>query len=73
MKTYKNLYPKLCSEENLALAFKKARKRKSKKPYVIEFENDLDNNLELLRIELLSDTYTPKPLRTFIIREWQQK
>ena len=29
MKTYKSLYPKLCSEKNIALAFKKAQKRKS--------------------------------------------
>lgn len=69
MKTYKNLYAKLCSKENIALAFKKARKRKTKKPYVIEFKNNLDENLELLRWELLSDTYKPRPLRTFIVRE----
>ncbi len=69
MKTYKNLYPKLCSEENLALAFKKAQKRKSTKPYVIEFKNNLNENLELLRLELLSDTYEPRPLKTFVIRD----
>ncbi len=69
MKTYKNLYSKLCSEENLVLAFKKARKRKSRKPYVIEFESNLDNNLELLRLELLSEKYKPRPLRTFIVRD----
>ncbi len=69
MKTYKNLYPKLCSRENIALAFKKAQKRKTQKPYVIEFKNNLIENLELLRLELLSETYKPKPLRTFIIRD----
>ncbi len=69
MKTYKNLYQELCSEENIALAFKKARKRKSKKPYVIEFEGNLKENLELLRSELLDESYQPKPLRTFIVRE----
>ncbi len=69
MKTYKNLYQELCSEENIALAFKKARKRKSKKPYVIEFENNLKQNLQLLRTELLFNCYQPKPLRTFIIRD----
>lgn len=37
MKTYKNLYEKLCSLENLNLAFKEARKRKSKRFYVIKF------------------------------------
>ncbi len=69
MKTYKNLYQKLCSEENLALAFRKARKRKSLKPYVIEFEKNLEENLQSLRTELLLNSYQPKPLRTFIIRE----
>ncbi len=69
MKTYKNLYQEFCSTENIALAFKKAQKRKSKKHYVIEFENNLNENLESLRLELLSNTYKPKPLRTFIIRD----
>ncbi len=69
MKTYKNLYQELCSEENIALAFKKAQKRKSRKLYVIEFKNNLDKNLKLLRLELLSEIYSPRPLRTFIIRE----
>ncbi len=69
MKTYKNLYQELCSKENLSLAFKKAQKRKSRKPYVIEFNNNLNENLELLKLELLSNKYQPKPLRTFVIRE----
>ncbi len=69
MKTYKNLYPKLCSKENLALAFEKAQKRKSNKYYVIEFKNNLEENLEFLRLELLWNTYKPKPLKTFIIRD----
>ena len=69
MKTYKNLYPKLCSKENIALAFKKAQKRKSRKPYVIEFKNNLNENLEALRLELLSNIYKPRPLKTFIIRD----
>ncbi len=69
MKTYKNLYQELCSKENIALAFKKAQKRKSRKPYVIEFKNNLDENLKILRDKLLSDEYQPKPLRTFVIRD----
>ncbi len=69
MKKYKNLYQELCSKENLALAFKKAQKRKSRKPYVIEFNNNLNENLKILREELLSEEYKPKPLRTFVIRD----
>jgi len=41
------LYEELCSYENLELAFKKARRGKTLKPYVIEFENKLDENLQL--------------------------
>ncbi len=69
MKKYKNLYQELCSVENIELAFKKAQKRKSNKPYVIEFKNNLDENLKLLREELLSEVYQPRPLRTFVIRD----
>lgn len=69
MKTFKNLYQNLCSYENLYLAFKKARKRKTLKPYVIKFEKDLKNNLLQLRMELLFHSYKPMPLKTFILRD----
>ena len=69
MKTYKRLYQKLCSKENIALAFIKAKKRKSRKPYVIEFEKKLSENLESIRLELLDESYKPRPLKTFIVRE----
>lgn len=69
MRTYSDLWNRLCSEENLFLAYKKARKHKTLKPYVIEFEFDLQNNLSLLRTELLLHAYQPKPLQTFIIHD----
>ncbi len=69
MKTYKNLYSKIISYENLFLAWQKARKEKTKKEYVIEFEKDLEVNLIELREELLSQNYDPKPLITFILRD----
>lgn len=62
-------YEKLCSYQNLELAWKKARKHKTLKPYVVEFEKNLKDNLSLLRIELLLHSYRPKPLETFIIRD----
>ncbi len=52
VKTYKNLYSKLCSLENLKLAWRKARKRKTLKPDVINFENNLKENLLQLRSDL---------------------
>ncbi|MBU0470380.1 MAG: hypothetical protein KKA62_01625 [Nanoarchaeota archaeon] len=69
MKSYRNIYPKVCSSENINLAWKKARKRKTLKRYVVDFEKDIENNLNILRIELLLHSYRPKPLRTFILRD----
>ncbi len=69
MKPYRNLWQELCSNENLQLAFRKARKHKTLKPYVIEFEKTLEENIALLRTELLLHSYRPKPLETFILRD----
>ena len=69
MKTYNKLYEQICSMNNLANAWKEARKGKTKKLYVIEFEKDLRKNLLQLREELLNQTYKPKPLVTFILRD----
>ena len=69
MKTYTNLYSKVCNSENLFLAWKKARKGKTKKPYVIEFEANLRENLLQLQKELRDQTYSPQPLKTFILRD----
>ena len=69
MKRHGNLYGYICSYENLECAYKKARKHKTTKDYVIEFEKDLTNNLPLLRSELLLHSYKPKPLVNFVIRD----
>ena len=69
MKTYKNLYQKLYSHENLYLAYKKARKRKTKKIYVLKFEQNLKENLLSLQQELINKTYSPHLLKQFIIRD----
>ena len=63
------LYEKLCTYENLLLAYQKARKGKTQKVYVLKFEKELKNNLTQLQTELLKQTYAPKPLKTFIIRD----
>jgi RNA-directed DNA polymerase len=67
--TSRNLYNEICSSENLKLAFKKASKRKTFKPYVIEFAKNLKENLQQLRTELLLHSYRPKRLKTFILRD----
>ncbi|MFH1073267.1 MAG: reverse transcriptase domain-containing protein [Nanoarchaeota archaeon] len=69
MKTYGHLWDGLCSYENLEIAYKKARKHKTKKQYVLEFEKNLEENLLQLRAELRSQAYQPAPLKTFILRD----
>ncbi len=64
-----SIYEQVCAYENLKLAEKKARKRKTLKQYVIEFERELDKNLLALQRELRDQEYKPKPLETFIIRD----
>ncbi len=69
MKTYNNLYAQICNIKNLYLAYKKARKGKTKKDYVINFEKDLWKNLLKLQEELKNQTYSLLPLKTFILRD----
>ncbi len=69
MKTYTKLYEKICSYDNLELAYRKARKRKSSRPDVQEFELKLKENLQKLQQELVTETYQPLPLKTFILRD----
>ena len=66
---HRDLWQELCSYDNLCLAFKKARKHKTLLYYVIEFENNLERNILLLRSELLFHCYCPKPLVSFIIKD----
>jgi len=69
MKTYKNLYGQIYSKKNLILAYKKARKGKSKKNYVKDFEMELRANIKKLQNELENQTYKPNPLEIFILRD----
>lgn len=69
MKTRKNLYDKLCSYDNIYLAYKKARKGKVKKDSVTEFDKNLEQNIRKLQEELINLTYNPHPLKRFIVRD----
>lgn len=69
MVNYRDLWQELCGYHNLELAFKKARKHKTLRPCVLEFEADLHNYLLSLRTELLLHSYRPKLLQTFIIHD----
>ena len=69
METFIHLYSALCSYDNLYLAWRKARKRKTLKEYVLAFETNLEDNLKELQYELETFTYKPSPLTTFVIRD----
>jgi len=69
MITYNRLYEKINSLDNLLLAWRNARKHKTKKDYVILFESNLRENLLSLHRELKDETYKPEPLKTFILRD----
>lgn len=69
MKTYRNIYEKIISFENLILAWQNARKSKTAKLYVVKFEENLFCNLMTLHYELNYRTYMPQPLETFILRD----
>ncbi|MBU1103890.1 MAG: reverse transcriptase/maturase family protein [Nanoarchaeota archaeon] len=69
MKTYNNLYQQIYSMGNLTIAWRKARKDKTGREDVVEFEEDLIRNLLNLHYELKNQTYKPRELRTFILQD----
>ena len=69
MKTYKHLYPQLCSFDNLLIAYYKARKGKRGKTHVAGFERNFEERLFLLQNELLAKIYTPGAYASFYVHE----
>jgi RNA-directed DNA polymerase len=67
MKIYHNLYPQICTFENLHSAFRKAAKGKRGRPDVAAFEFDLEANLLRLQTELRDQAYSPRPYYSFLI------
>ncbi len=51
------------------VAWRKARKGKTKKDYVKEFEENTIKNILYLHYELKNKSYSPKPIKTFILRD----
>ncbi len=69
MKTYKHLFEKLVSIENLQDAYWKARKHKFNNPAVREFEKHAKLHLAVLHKEIRTRTYRPQPLKMFILHD----
>lgn len=69
MITYNNLYKELYSIENLTRAYLKARRGKTKKNYVVNFNKNLETNLLQLQSELKDKSYYPCDLKKFVVRD----
>ncbi|MFQ5595092.1 MAG: hypothetical protein ACE5HA_13180 [Anaerolineae bacterium] len=69
MKTYRNLYPRVCDWDNIYLAYRKARKGKRGRPPAASFEYHLESNLVELNQQLVAKTYTPGDYHSFYIHE----
>ena len=72
-KTFNNLYPRICSLENLYAATRTARKRKTRKEYVERFELHRERFVRRLQEELESGSYRPGGYRQFYIHEPKQR
>ena len=67
MKRFKNLWQQIISFENLYLASRKAQKSKRFRDNVLEFNDQIENNLFQLQHELETKTYQPGEYHTFRI------
>lgn len=66
-KTFNNLFEKICSFDNLHLAYLKARKSKRYNNEILEFSYNIEKNLLKLRDDLLNQTYKHGGYREFIV------
>jgi len=73
MKRIGNLYDKVCSLENLNLAFYKARQGKASQYGVKLFEKDAESNIAQLQEELISGTYRTSPYSIFTIYDPKER
>jgi len=73
MKTYNNLFEKICSFENLHLAYLKARKGKRYRKEILRFSYDLEKNLLQIEKELRNQTYQHGNYREFIVCDLKKR
>lgn len=73
MKTYNNLYKEIYNFDNLHNAYLKARKCKRFKHEVLEYSNNLEENLLQLHNVLIHNMYEPSPYRSFIVKEPKER
>jgi len=67
------MFKKICSFENLHLAYLKARKCKRYRNEILKFSYNLEENLLQLQYELLNQTYCHGPYRKFIVYDIKKR
>ena len=73
MKTYKNLYSRICEFDNIHRAYLKARKAKRYKAEVLRFSANLEENLINLQNHLIWKSYRPARYKLFTIYEPKER
>ena len=73
MKRIGNLYEKICEIDNLYLAYNKASQGKEKSYGVRLFEKNLNNNINELQKELISETYVTSEYSVFMIHDPKER
>lgn len=73
LKTHNKLYAKIYDFENLHKAYLCARKNKRYKREVLEFGNNLEENLIQLQNELIHESYTASAYRQFMVYEPKER
>lgn len=73
MKRYNDLYSQICTRDNVFLAYQNAKKKKKKTRSVLEFEKDLENNLESVYQDLKNETYKISEYRMFTVYEPKER
>ena len=69
MKRHNNLFPQIISVENLFSAYRGAKRGKSTRPTVKNFDNNVMNNLALIQQSLINRTFTTSEYRVKTIFE----
>lgn len=73
MKTYNNLFDKVCSFKNLHLAYLRCRKNKRYKKDVLSFSFNLENNLLEIKKELEMLSYKHGKYREFVVEDSKKR
>lgn len=72
-KTFKRLYPRITSFENLLEAAHRAQKGRRYRDSTLAFNARLEENLHMLRMELLDGSYQPGEYRDFFIEDSKKR